>query len=33
MTEVNNLVPVDENKRYSHAEVIALKNKLSEETV
>ena len=33
MANVNTLVPVDENKKYTHAEVIALKEKLSEETV
>jgi len=33
MTEVNNLVPVDKNKIYTHAEVEAFKTQLAEENV
>tara|TARA_A100001011_G_scaffold182743_1_gene191570 strand:+ start:1194 stop:1631 length:438 start_codon:yes stop_codon:yes gene_type:complete len=33
MTEVNTLVPVDDNKIYTHEEVLGIKSKLTEEEI
>jgi len=33
MTEVNTLVPVDDNKIYTHEEVLGIKSKLTEEQI